>query len=112
MMVSAYRAGLAIFERLAAADPSNAGWQRDLFASYAKLGSVEERRQSRQHAATNYSAAEEIIRRLAPSDLSNVQWQQDLAWIEERLAAVSEASPSESQQNSGRWSRFWNRLKR
>ena len=34
--LAAYRASLAIRERLAAADPSNAGWQRDLSVSHNK----------------------------------------------------------------------------
>ena len=38
--LSAYRASLAIRERLAAADPGNAGWQRDLSVSHGKLGDV------------------------------------------------------------------------
>jgi hypothetical protein len=37
---AAYRACLAIRERLAAADPSNAGWQRDLSVSQNKVGDV------------------------------------------------------------------------
>ena len=35
-----YRQTLANMERLAAADPSNAGWQRDLSMSYERLGYV------------------------------------------------------------------------
>ena len=38
--LAAYRASLAIAERLAAADPSNAEWQRDLSVSHDKLGDV------------------------------------------------------------------------
>ena len=38
--LTAYRASLAIRERLAAADPSNAAWQRDLSVSHDKLGDV------------------------------------------------------------------------
>ena len=30
-----------LFERLAKADPNNAGWQRDLSVSYAKVGDVQ-----------------------------------------------------------------------
>ena len=33
-----FREGLAIRERLAAADPGNAGWQRDLSVSYDRVG--------------------------------------------------------------------------
>jgi hypothetical protein len=110
--LSAYRADLAIAERLAASDPSNAGWQRDLFTSYAKLGSIEEKKQNPQGAAPYYVEAAKIIRQLAPRDPSNARWQQDLAWIEERFATVSTAPASNDQQKPGRWSRFWNRLKR
>ena len=39
---AAYEASLAIRERLAAADPGNAGWQRDLWVSYWRIGSVAE----------------------------------------------------------------------
>jgi hypothetical protein len=35
--LKSYSNTLAIFERLANSDPSNAGWQRDLSVTYAKL---------------------------------------------------------------------------
>ena len=35
-----YRDSLAIFERLANADPGNAGWQRDLSVAYDRVGNV------------------------------------------------------------------------
>ncbi len=38
--LNAYRDSLAIRERLAKADPENAGWQRDLSVSYEKVGNV------------------------------------------------------------------------
>src|SRR5436190_1020597 len=38
--LKAYSDGLAIRERLAAADRSNTGWQRDLSVSYNKVGDV------------------------------------------------------------------------
>ena len=38
--LKAYRDSLAIAERLAKADPGNAGWQRDLSVSYEKVGDV------------------------------------------------------------------------
>ena len=38
--LKSYRDSLAIRERLAKSDPGNAGWQRDLSVSYAKLGST------------------------------------------------------------------------
>ena len=38
--LKAYRDSLAIAERLAQADPGNAGWQRDLWVSYNKVGEI------------------------------------------------------------------------
>ena len=38
--LKSYRDSLAIAERLAKADPGNAGWQRDLSVSYSKIGDV------------------------------------------------------------------------
>ena len=38
--LTSFRDGLAIRDRLAQADPGNAGWQRDLSVSYNKIGDV------------------------------------------------------------------------
>ena len=38
--LKSFRDGLAITDRLAKADPGNAGWQRDLSVSYNKIGDV------------------------------------------------------------------------
>ena len=38
--LKSYRDDLAIAERLAKADPGNAGWQRDLSVSYEEVGDV------------------------------------------------------------------------
>ncbi len=37
-----YQASLAIRERLAQADPGNAGWQRDLAVSFGRVGASRE----------------------------------------------------------------------
>ena len=37
--LTSYQASHDIFERLAKADPGNAGWQRDLSVSHNKMGS-------------------------------------------------------------------------
>jgi len=44
--LTAYRAALEIHERLAAADPTHAGWQRDLWVSCYKIADVTERLQA------------------------------------------------------------------
>ena len=52
---SAYRAGLAIAERLAALDPSNADWQRDLSVSHDKIGDCRMARGDRDAALERLS---------------------------------------------------------
>ena len=41
--LQAYEADLAIAERLAASDPGNAQWQRDLYISYWRMADIGER---------------------------------------------------------------------
>jgi hypothetical protein len=41
--LKAYRESLAVRARLAAADPSNAGWQRDLSVSYWRMADMAEK---------------------------------------------------------------------
>jgi hypothetical protein len=89
--LAAYEASRATRERLAAADPANAGWQRDLFISYAKLGLLEESQGNPLAARDWYGKAEPIIRRLGGLDPTNATWQHDLAWLEDRLRATAAA---------------------
>ena len=42
--LQAYQDGLAIREKLAAQDPSNTGWQRDLSVSFERIGDVQSAR--------------------------------------------------------------------
>jgi hypothetical protein len=73
--LASYEAGLAIRERLAAQDPGNAQWQRDLIVSGVKLGGVAERAGSINKARQRYEGALATARalsdrgRLAPADL-------------------------------------------
>jgi tetratricopeptide (TPR) repeat protein len=93
--LDSYRASLAIFERLAQADPGNAGWQRDLIVSNVKLaeiaGQANEGAKARAHyqAALEIAAALQATGRLAPRD----------AWmvgdLEARLATLPPGTASE-----------------
>ena len=88
---SAYRAGLAIRERLAAADPSNAGWQRDLSVSQEKLGDVLSAQGRLDDALSAYRAGLAITERLAAADPSNAGWQRDLSVSQNKLGDVLSA---------------------
>ena len=54
--LNAYRDSLAIAERLAKADPGNAGWQADLAASHGKLGQLYVRMGNKAEARRMFGA--------------------------------------------------------
>ncbi|MEI2774198.1 MAG: tetratricopeptide repeat protein [Candidatus Competibacter sp.] len=77
--LKAYRDGLAIRERLAQADPGNAGWQRDLSVSYNKIGDVRVAQGNLPEALKAYRDGLAIRDRLAQADPGNAGWQRDLS---------------------------------
>jgi tetratricopeptide (TPR) repeat protein len=85
------RRALALFERLAQSDSSNAGWQRDLSESYIKVGDVQEAQGDLAGALQSYRDSLAIIERLAQSDPGNAGWQRDLSVSYERVGYVQEA---------------------
>jgi len=77
--LKAYQDGLAIAERLARADPGNAGWQRDLSVSYAKLGFVFQKARDKTNALSALTQGQAIIARMTQVSPDNFQWKRDLA---------------------------------
>jgi len=71
-------------QRLAAADPGNAAWQRDLAVSHNKVGDV-------LRAQGNLAGALEIGERLAAADPGNAGWQRDLAVSHNKVGDVLRA---------------------
>ena len=65
---------LAIAERLAKADPGNAGWQRDLSVSHERIGEVQQAQGDLAAALTSYQASLAIAERLAKADPGNAGW--------------------------------------
>jgi tetratricopeptide (TPR) repeat protein len=86
--LTAYRAGMAIAERLAASDRDNAGWQRDLSVSHERIGDVLQRQGDLNGALAAYRAGMTIAERLAASDRDNADWQRDLSVSHERIGDV------------------------
>jgi tetratricopeptide (TPR) repeat protein len=86
--LTSYRASHDIFERLAQADPGNAGWQRDLSVSHNKIGDVQQAQGDLAAALTSYRASLAIRERLAQADPGNAGWQRDLALSFGRVASV------------------------
>ena len=79
LALDAYSSGLAIADRLAKADPGNAGWQRDLSVSYSKIGEVLVAQGNLPEALKTYRDSLAIADRLAKADPGNAGWQRDLS---------------------------------
>jgi len=88
-----YRLGMAIAARLAAADPANAKWQRDLSISHNKIGDVLRAQGEGAAALAEYRLGMAIAARLAAADPANAAWQRDLIVACVKLA---EAAPEEA----------------
>ena len=87
--LKSYRDGLAIADRLAQADPGNAGWQRDLSVSYAKIGVVFQRTGNNTEALNALREGHAIIERMTRLSPDNVQWKQDLNWFDKQIAGAN-----------------------
>ena len=85
---------MEIRERLAATDPKNADWQRDLSVSQERIGDVQKVQGDLPGALASYRASMEIRERLAASDPKNAYWQRDLAASLWRLADFPESGVS------------------
>ena len=75
----AYSTAFAICQRLAAKDPDNAEWQRDLSVSHGKLGGILLAQGQLADALKAYNADLAICQRLAAKDPDNAEWQRDLS---------------------------------
>jgi Flp pilus assembly protein TadD len=77
-------------QRLTGADPSNAGWQRDLSRNQNNVGHVLRAQGDLEGALREFGKSLEIRRRLAGADPSNADWQRDLAYTLARMAELKE----------------------
>ncbi|MGR9107168.1 MAG: hypothetical protein ACU843_09590, partial [Gammaproteobacteria bacterium] len=81
-------------EKLAKQDPGNAGWQRDLSVSNAKVGDVQSAQDNIAGALESYRDSLAIREKLAKQDPSNAGWQGDLAFAYWRTGtALKQADP-------------------
>ena len=88
--LNSYRDGLAIRERPAQSDPGNAGWQRDLAVSYAKLAGVYRQSNDRDKALAALRQGKAIMDRLVKLSPDNAGWKRDVAWFDQQIAALTE----------------------
>ena len=76
--MAAYRESLAIAERLAATDPSNADWQRDLSFAQARVGGALQTQGQMEEAAVAINLAVVTAERLATTDHGVVMYREML----------------------------------
>jgi tetratricopeptide (TPR) repeat protein len=90
LALTSYQSALAIRKRLAARDPANTQWQRDLVLSYGRIGDVQRARSDLQAALTSYQQGLQIAEKLAARDPANSEWQTDLVVSLYKIATVLE----------------------
>jgi tetratricopeptide (TPR) repeat protein len=81
-------ATLNTYQRLAAADPANTGWQRDLAVSLNTVGEVLAAQGDTTAALGHYTAGLHIFERLAAADPTHTGWQRDLSVSLQRVGEV------------------------
>ena len=86
--LSIYQEASSDAERLAKADPGNAGWQRDLSVSYEKVGDVLKDQGNLAEALKAYRDSLAIAERLAKADPGNADWQRDLSVSYDKVGDV------------------------
>src|SRR5262249_17989936 len=84
-----FRDGLAIRVRLAKADPSNAGWQRDLSFSHNKVGDVLKAQGHLAEALQSFRDGLAITVWLAETDPRQLQWRNDLQFTIGRIGGLA-----------------------
>ena len=80
--------GLAIAEKLAALDPGNTEWQRDLSIAYSKVGDILEATGRNDEALAAHRKDLALTEKLVAADPRNAEWQRDLSITFERIGAV------------------------
>ena len=91
----AFQAGLAIAEKLACLDPSNAEWQRDLSLSQDKIGDVLVAQNDLPGALASFRKCLNIRKNLTARDPENARWQLDEALCCAKLGVFVELGKSE-----------------
>ena len=87
--LDAYQITHMLAQQLAAGDPNNSDWQRDLSVSYERVAGILEAQGEREQALALYTKSLAIREKLAASDPKNAQWQIDWVVSLIRLARVA-----------------------
>ena len=109
----AYDMGLTIAERLAAAEPGHAGWQRDLAASrYQRWRCAGRRRASWTPRSAPIAPAWRYAERLAAAEPGHAGWQRDLSVAHNKVGDVLSAQGQLAASRSAPIAHRWRSLER
>lgn len=89
--LNAFRQSLDVRKRLAAADPSHAGWQRDLSYSLTVMAMMYEQQSKPETALPFAKQSLSIDERLSALDKTNVTWQNDVEISRKMVDRLREA---------------------
>jgi tetratricopeptide (TPR) repeat protein len=89
--LAAFRESLAISQRLASLDPSNAAWQRDLAVAHSKVGDILQEQGRLDEALAAYREDFAISQRLVSTDPANAAWQRELAVAHSKVGDILQA---------------------
>jgi tetratricopeptide (TPR) repeat protein len=87
--LKSYRDALAIVERLAKSDPSNASLQSDLGTAYANLASAFRKGSDNAKALVALRQGRTIIERLTKLSPDNAVWKHSLAWYNGQITELA-----------------------
>ncbi|MEZ5695091.1 MAG: hypothetical protein R3E18_01260 [Sphingomonadaceae bacterium] len=89
---SEYESAFAIIKNLAAMEPGNSQWQRDLSVSHEELGNLEIAAGNLAAARTRFESGLAIREKLADMESGNSQWQRDLSVSHVKLGDLEMAA--------------------
>lgn len=87
--LKSFRDGLSIRDRLAQADPGNAGWQRDLSVSYAKLAVTFREGGEKTKALEALRQGRAIMVRMTALSPDNAIWKRGLARFDRQITELA-----------------------
>ena len=86
--LDAFKASLAIRERLVKADPGSGGWQRDLAIGHGRVAMILARQEADSDARAAFTKGRDIIVNLQKKSPDNATLPKDLAWFEDQIAGL------------------------
>ena len=91
MALATYQQAQQIRQALAAKDPGNSLWQRDLFTSLGNIGDMQLETSQASEALKTYQQAFEVMEALSKKEPGNDEWVTDLSVAHEKLAIAFKA---------------------